>query len=103
MIENAMVSGCFPYDAEFAPEPDYKCPRCSEPMDGTDRVYEWAEDWICDECFRDAIFSLSKDERADMSGECIVYTEQQLESVNHYAPDMADILGVDTMYVEDIV
>ena len=99
---NAMAEGIWPYDAEYAPEPDYKCPRCSEPMDGTDRVYEWADDWICDECFRDAIFSLSKGDRAEMAGESIPYTEQQLEAVDHDAGSMAEILCCETKYVEDI-
>ena len=99
---NAMAEGIWPYDAEYAPEPDYKCPRCSEPMAQADKVYEWADDWICAECFRDAIFSLSKGDRAEMSGECIAYTEQQLEAVDHDAGSMAEILCCETKYVEDI-
>ena len=103
MIENAMVSGCYPYDAEYAPEPDYKCPRCSFPLDSTDKVYEFYDDeWICAECFVDAILSLSLADRAEMAGESIPYTEQQLEAVDHDAGSMAEILCCETKYVEDI-
>ena len=103
MIENAMVSGCFPYDAEYAPEPDYKCPRCSLPMQPADKVYEFYDDeWLCGECFVDAILSLSQADRADMAGESIVYTEQQLELVDYEAGAMAEILYCETKYAEDI-
>ena len=103
MIENAMVSGCFPYDAEFAPEPDYKCPRCSLPMEPADKVFEFYDDeWICDGCFVDAILSLSLADRAEMGGESIPYTEQQLEAVDHDAGSMAEILCCETKYVEDV-
>ena len=103
MIENAMVSGEWPYNAEFAPEPDYKCPRCSLPMQPADKVFEFYDDeWICDGCFVDAILSLSLDDRADMAGESIAYTEQQLEAVDHDAGAMAEILYCETKYAEDI-
>ena len=102
-VENPMFTGEWPYDAEFAPEPDYKCPRCSEPMEPADRVYEFLYgEWWCAECFTDAILSLSKGDRAEMAGESIQYTEQQLEAVDHDAGSMAEILYCETKYVEDI-
>ena len=102
-IENPMVSGEWPYNAEFAPEPDYKCPRCSLPMEPADKVFEFYDDeWICDGCFVDAILSMRLDDRADMAGELIQYTEQQLELVDYEAGSMAEILCCETKYVEDI-
>ena len=101
-IENPMVSGEWPYNQEYAPEPDYVCPRCSMPMESTDTVFEWQDDWICADCFTDAVLSLSQADRADMAGESIPYTEQQLELIEHNALGMADILFVETKYVEDI-
>ena len=100
---NAMSEGIWPYNADYAPEPDYKCPRCSLPMQPADKVYNFFDDeWWCAECFTDAILSLSQSDRADMAGESIAYTEQQLEAVDHDAGSMAEILCCETKYVEDI-
>lgn len=101
-VENPMFTGEWPYNQEYAPEPDYVCPRCSMPMAPTDRVYEWADDWICADCFTDAVLCLSMADRAEMSGECIVYTEQQLELVEYEARAMAEILYVESKYVEEM-
>ena len=102
-VENPMFTGEWPYDAEYAPEPDYKCPRCSLPMQPAEKVFEFFDDeWICAECFVDAILSLSLADRAEMAGESIPYTEQQLEAVDHDAGSMAEILCCETKYVEDI-
>ena len=102
MLENAMAAGIWPYDQEYAPEPFYTCPRCLEPIGPEDAVFEWKYDWICADCFRDAILSLSADDRADMSCESIAYTEQQLELVDYNAKAIAEILCVETKNAEDI-
>ena len=103
-VENPMFTGEWPYDAEFAPEPDYKCPRCSEPMEPTQRVYEYNDDeWICGECLIHTIRRLKPFERASMSDESIAYTEQQLEMIDYDPCTTAEILSIEYKFVEDIV
>lgn len=68
IIENTMVSG-YSVPPEQEDRPDYLCPRCGLEMSLKASVYEWNDLWLCNECFADAIFSLSPDDREEMSSE----------------------------------
>ena len=96
MIDNPMLQGT------YATPTDYFCPRCKAPLDYEATVYEWGEDWICGECLVDAVHSLSREDRAEMAGEEICYTEQQLEAYHGSAGAYADIFDITTNRVEDI-
>ena len=101
MCDNPMATGRFPYDENFVPS-DYFCPRCKRPMDYEETAYEWGEDWICGECLVDAVHSLSREDRAEMAGEEICYTEQQIECYRGDAGAYASIFDITTERVEDI-
>jgi hypothetical protein len=96
-----MATGRFPYDAESTPT-DYFCPRCKTPLDYEATVYEWDEDWICGECLVDAVHSLSKEDRADITGYSITFTERHFELYRGDAREYAHFLGITTNMVEDI-
>ena len=95
-IDNPMLQGI------YAEPTDYFCPRCKTPLDYEATVYEWGEDWICGECLVDAVHSLSKEKRADITGYSIIYTEYLLDDCRGDAGGYAYFLGITTNRVEDI-
>lgn len=105
MIDNPMFTGYDPTQSER--EPDYSCPRCEKGLNPDDTVFDWdngvEQNWICGDCYKDAIFSLSKFERAGMCGESIAYTEQMVDSARNNPGELADILYTDTMTAEDVL
>jgi len=68
MLENAMVLGAWPYDQEFAPEPEMTCPKCEGGMAEGDKTYEVDGELMCDQCFDDWRRGLSRDELAERLG-----------------------------------
>lgn len=108
MLENPMVTGKGCYDnGQFdAPKKRYKpveytCPRCwcGIPLEQT--VYEWDEKWICEDCFNDAIGSMTLYDLSEMSGEEECYTKQMLEGASS-TEEKADILYIEMSKAEEV-
>ena len=105
IIDNPMATGYgWPDEKPLRyKKPDhYDCPRCGVDMKLSSQVFEWGEDWICGECLVDAVHSLSREDRAEMAGEEICYTEQQLEAYHGSAGAYASIFGITTERVSEI-
>lgn len=100
MLENPMVSG---YSPEREPEAEYACPRCQAGLAPDETVYEWIDDYLCRDCYKDAILSISEQDRAEMSGESIAYTEQMLEAYGFEPSATADFLHTGTALAEDVL
>lgn len=51
-------------------EPSYSfhCERCHSGLFGEDQIFHWQDKWICDDCFADALRSMSLSDRADAMG-----------------------------------
>ena len=99
-LENAMASG---YSPEREPEADYACPRCNYGLNPDDRVYEWDGNWLCGDCYKDAILSISDKDRAEMSCESIAHTEQMLGAYGFEPSATADVLHTETATAEDVL
>jgi hypothetical protein len=106
MLENPMVAGVGAYKGEYAPPTDYYCPRCKTPLDYRTDVFEWDDgtttNWICGECFVDAIHSLSKADRAEMANDTIARTEEQMEDYHGDASAYGSIFDISRQKVGDI-
>ncbi len=104
MIENTMVTGYGKPDEvlmhakgifeDYAPEPVYRCERCKDTLMRNTIVYEWGDDWLCEDCMNDAVMSLSPEDRADIVGEEICYTEQMVEMARTYE-DLAELMHIE--------
>ena len=67
MIENTMVSGYGKPDEammyakgmfeDYVLDPVYRCERCRDKLRSDTIVYEWGDDWICEDCVDDAVMS----------------------------------------------
>ena len=66
MLENAMVLGAWPYDQEFAPEPENPCPHCG--CETTTEEYAIKHSWVCEDCFDNYVTGLTRTEIADLMG-----------------------------------
>jgi hypothetical protein len=103
-IENTMVTGWGKPDEamvyakgifdDYTPDPVYRCERCKDTLMRNTIVYEWGNDWICEDCMNDAVNSLSPEDRADMVGEEICYTEQMVEMAKTYE-DLAELMRLE--------
>lgn len=100
-IENTMVTGYGKPDEViwsvhgYEPDPVYRCERCKDKLLGDATVYNWDGEWFCDDCMNDAVNSLSPEDRAEMAGESIAYTEQMIELAKTYN-DLAFVMGIET-------
>ena len=104
MIENTMVTGYGKPDTvrmygkgifeDYTPDPVYRCERCKDKLRGDTTVYEWGGEWFCEDCMNDAVMSLSPEDRADIVGEEICYTEQMVEMARTYE-DLADLMRLE--------
>ena len=63
-LENGMVSGAMPYNQSDAPAKVIKCPWCRRVVDGDEQVIEYAEEWICADCFKAEVDNMSPAELA---------------------------------------
>lgn len=103
-VENTMVTGCGKPDTvrmyakgifeDCAPDPVYRCERCKDKLRGDTTVYEWSGEWFCEDCMNDAVMSLSPEDRADIVGEEICYTEQMVEMARTYE-DLAELMHIE--------
>ena len=97
-IENTMVTGCGKPDeamlAAFGNDPVYLCERCKHELHANATVYNWDGEWFCDDCMNDAVNSLSPEDRAEMTGESIAYTEQMVELARTYQ-DLAFVMKIE--------
>lgn len=103
-IENTMVSGIGKPDEammhakgileDCTPEPVYRCERCKDKLRADTIVYEWGDDWLCEDCMNDAVMSLSPEDRADIVGEEICYTEQMIEMARTYEA-LAELMHIE--------
>ena len=76
-MHNAMSEGIWPYNADYAPGPDYTCPVCGDPENGEDVLYEIGNQYICGECFDSYIASLPKTDLADALGITVTKAEDE--------------------------
>ena len=103
-VENTMVTGYGKPDTvrmyakgifeDYAPDPVYRCDRCKDKLRGDTTVYEWSGEWFCEDCMNDAVMSLSPEDRADIVGEEICYTEQMVEMARTYE-DLAELMHIE--------
>lgn len=103
-IENTMFSGIGKPDEammhakgifeDCTPDPVYRCERCKDELRSDTIVYEWDGEWFCEDCMNDAVNSLSPEDRADMVGEEICYTEQMVEMARTYE-DLAELMRLE--------
>ena len=63
-LENGMVIGAMPYNQSDAPAKVIKCPWCRRSVDGDETVIEYAEEWICADCFKAEVDNMSPAELA---------------------------------------
>ena len=104
MIENTMVSGIGKPDEammhakgiyeDYAPDPVYRCERCKDKLRSDTIVYEWGDDWICEDCMDDAVMSLDPSDWAEMTGESVAYTKQMVEMADTYEK-LADLMRLE--------
>lgn len=103
-IENTMFSGIGKPDEammhakgifeDCTPDPVYRCERCKDELRSDAIVYEWDGEWFCEDCMNDAVNSLSPEDRADIVGEEICYTEQMVEMARTYE-DLAELMHIE--------
>ena len=97
-VENTMVTGYGKPDeatlVAFGNDPVYPCERCKHELHANATVYNWNGEWFCEDCMNDAVNSLSPEERAEMTGESIAYTEQMVELARTYQ-DLAFVMKIE--------
>jgi len=99
-IENTMVTGYGKPDEViwsvhgYEPDPVYRCERCKDKLRGDATVYNWDGEWFCEDCMNDAVNSLSPEDRADVVGESVAYTEQMVELARTYG-ELAEVMKLE--------
>jgi hypothetical protein len=103
-IENTMVTGWGKPDEvrmyakgifeDYTPDPVYRCGRCKDTLMRDTIVYEWGNDWLCEDCMNDAVMSLDPKDWAEMTGESVAYTKQMVEMARTYE-DLAELMHIE--------
>lgn len=98
IIENGMVAGYGYHNIPFEDDPAQECASCRMNLYEGDKVFDWDGDEVCGECLVENINKLSLQERAEMTGESIAYTEQALDDA-YTADQYAEILNIESRYI----